>query len=35
MLGLGDWGVSLANPRDLALLHIWRTLRQKGGTGLQ
>ena len=23
------------NPRDLALLHIWRTLRQKGGTGLQ
>ncbi len=24
-----------ANPRDLALLHIWRTLRQKGGTGLQ
>ena len=28
-------GVGWINPRDLALLHIWRTLRQKGGTGLQ
>lgn len=28
-------GTGLCNPRDLALLHIWRTLRQKGGTGLQ
>ena len=28
-------GRGVPNPRDLALLHIWRTLRQKGGTGLQ
>ena len=28
-------GRDVINPRDLALLHIWRTLRQKGGTGLQ
>ena len=32
---IADRGRLLGNPRDLALLHIWRTLRQKGGTGLQ
>ena len=32
---IADRGRLLGNPRDLALLHIWRTLRQNGGTGLQ